>query len=283
MPLVRGAASEGQRSWDPAADTFDASALAAVDGVVHLAGENVAARRWSAAFKKRIRESRTHGTRILCEGLARMTSPPKVMVSASAIGFYGDRGDEILDEDSPRGEGFLAEVARDWEAASESASSAGIRVVHARFGVVLSPRGGALAKLLTPFRMGLGGVVGGGRQYWSWISLGDAAGAVLHALTTDPLDGPVNAVSPNPVTNAEFTKTLGRVLSRPMILPVPALAARIAFGEMADELLLASARVEPKLLTDSGYKFRHATLEDTLRQMLGRPANSPDRSGSPTR
>ena len=268
--LVRGEASPGQASWDPRADSFDASALDGVDGVVHLAGENIAATRWTEAHKQRVRESRVNSTRILCEGLAKLPSPPKVLVSASAIGFYGDRGDEILDESSPSGSGFLARVIREWEAATEPAAAAGIRVVQMRFGVVLSPNGGALAKMLTPFRMGGGGVIGSGRQYWSWISLDDAAGAIEHALITEPVDGPVNAVAPESVTNVTFTKTLGRVLSRPTVMRLPALAARLAFGEMAHELLLASTRVRPKRLLDSGYQFRHASLEDALRHLLGR-------------
>ena len=268
--LVRGDASHGQVSWDPSADSFDASAVDGVDGVVHLAGENIAAARWTEAHKQRVRESRAHSTRVLCEGLARLPSPPKVLVSASAIGFYGDRGDEILDEGSPSGNGFLARVAREWEAATEPAAAAGIRVVQLRFGVVLSPQGGALAKMLTPFKLGGGGVIGSGRQYWSWISLDDAAGAIYHALMTDSVHGPVNTVAPDSVTNVEFTKTLGRVLSRPSITRVPALTARIALGEMADELLLASARVRPKRLLDSGYEFRHDFLEDALRHVLGR-------------
>ena len=268
--LVRGEASQGQAYWDPGADSFDASPLDRVDAVVHLAGESVAAARWTAGQKQRIRESRVHSTRVLCEGLARLTSPPKVLVSASAIGFYGDRREEMLDEGSPSGEGFLARVAREWEAATEPAAAAGIRVVNMRFGVVLSPKGGALAKMLTPFKMGGGGVVGSGRQYWSWISLDDAAGAIYHALMTDSIHGPVNAVAPDSVTNREFTKTLGRVLSRPSITPVPAFAARLALGEMADELLLSSTRVRPKRLLNSGYAFRHDSLEDALRHMLGR-------------
>jgi uncharacterized protein (TIGR01777 family) len=201
-----------------------------------------------------------------------MPSPPKVLVSASAVGFYGSRGDEILNEDSPSGDGFLAQVAREWEAATEPAAAAGIRVVHVRFGVVLSPMGGALAKMLTPFKIGGGGIVGSGRQYWSWIALDDAARAIHHALMTDSLSGPVNVVGPHPVTNAEFTKTLGRVLSRPTIVRMPAFAARLVLGEMADELLLSSTRVEPRRLLDSGYEFRHASLEDALRHMLGRNA-----------
>ena len=199
-----------------------------------------------------------------------MPSPPRVLVSASAIGFYGDQGEAILDEDSSSGDGFLAGVARAWEAASEPAAAAGIRVVRLRFGVVLSPRGGALAKMLTPFRLGAGGTIGNGRQYWSWISLDDAAGAVYHALMTDSVRGPVNAVAPDAVTNLAFTEILGRVLSRPSIARMPAQAARIALGEMADELLLASTNVRPKRLMESGYEFRHDSLEDSLRHMLGR-------------
>ena len=268
--LVRGEASPGQVSWDPNADSFDASALDGVDGVVHLAGENIAAARWTEAHKQRVLQSRVHPTRVLCEGLTRLRSPPRVLVSASAIGLYGDRGDEILDEDSSSGNGFLARVAREWEAATEPAAAAGIRVVQVRFGVVISPKGGALAKILTPFKMGGGGVIGSGRQHWSWISLDDAAGAIHHALLTDSVCGPVNVVAPDPVTNATFTKTLGRVLSRPSIARVPGWAARIAFGEMADELLLASTRVRPTRLLDSAYEFRHDSLEDALRHVLGR-------------
>jgi hypothetical protein len=271
-PLVRGAASAGQVSWDPGADSFDASGLKGVDGVVHLAGENIAAARWTESRKQRILESRAHGTRTLCEGLAKMGSPPGVLVSASAIGFYGDRGDQILDESSPSGTGFLSDVVRRWEAATEPAVAAGIRVVNLRLGVVLSPKGGALAKMLTPFKLGAGGIVGNGRQYWSWIALDDALGAIHHALFAASLRGPVNAVAPNPVSNARFTKTLGRVLSRPTFLRLPKFAARLALGEMADELLLSSTRVDPRRLVDSGYEFRHAFLEDALRQMLGRVA-----------
>ncbi len=268
--LVRGEASHGQVFWDPSAGSFDASPLDRVNAVVHLAGENVAAARWTEARKLRIRESRVHSTRVLCEGLARLTSPPKVLVSASAIGFYGDRGDELLDEESPSGDGFLPDVAREWEAATEPAAVAGIRVVNMRIGVVFSPKGGALAKMLTPFKLGGGGIVGSGRQYWSWISLDDVAGAIYHALMTPSVQGPVNGVAPDCVTNRDFTKTLGRVLSRPTIVPIPAFAARLALGEMADELLLASTRVRPKILLKSGYEFRDGSLEDALRHMLGR-------------
>ena len=267
-PLVRGGASEGQIAWDPSGGSFDASGLAGVDGIVHLAAENIGTGRWTTLRKDRIRESRVHGTRVLCEGLEKLPSPPKVLVSASAIGFYGDRGDELLDEHSPAGRGFLADVVCQWEAATEPAAAAGIRVVLMRFGVVLSPAGGALAKMLAPFRLGAGGILGSGRQFWSWIALDDAAGAILHALTTDALRGLVNAVAPNPVTNAQFTKTLGRALSRPTIVRMPAFLLRLALGEMADELLLASTRVEPKRLRDSGYQFHYASLEEALHGMF---------------
>ena len=201
-----------------------------------------------------------------------MKTPPKVLVCASAVGFYSDRDDEVLTEDSAAGSGFLANVARDWEAATQPARDAGIRVVNLRFGVILSPKDGALAKMLLPFKLGAGGRVGSGRQFWSWISIDDAAGAIHHAVLTDSLSGPVNAVAPKPVTNREFTKTLGRVLVRPTIVPMPAFAARLALGEMADELLLASIRVEPNELIKSGYDFRQPTLESALRHLLGKTA-----------
>jgi uncharacterized protein (TIGR01777 family) len=237
---------------------------------VHLAGENIAGGRWTAAMKQKIRDSRVNGTRSLCEALARMESPPKVLVVASAIGFYGNRDDEIMDESSKAGEGFLSDVCREWEDATQAARDAGIRVVNLRIGVVLSPKGGALAKMLTPFKLGGGGIIGNGRQYWSWISIDDVAGAIHHALMTDSLSGPVNAVAPNAPMNREFTKTLGRVLRRPTILPMPAFAAKLALGEMANDLLLASTRVEPTKLIESGYKFRQPTLEKSLRHILGK-------------
>ena len=240
------------------------------DAVVHLAGENIAEGRWTEAKKARIRESRTKPTRALSEALAKLNNPPKTLVSASAIGFYGDRGDEILREGSAPGSGYLPEVCLGWEGATASAVQKGIRVVHLRFGVVLATTGGALAKMLPPFRMGVGGKVGDGKQYMSWIALDDVMGAIHHVLITDRLIGPVNAVAPNPVTNSEFTKTLGRVLSRPTLFPVPAAAARIAFGEMADALLLASPRVIPARLVETGYQFRYPELEGALRHLLGR-------------
>ncbi|MBM4092103.1 MAG: TIGR01777 family protein [Planctomycetes bacterium] len=266
--VVRGTAEPDQVSWDPEASVFDASCLAGVDAVIHLAGESIARGRWTAAIKERILASRANGTRVLCEGLARMAAPPAVLVSASAIGYYGSRGDQLLSEGSEPGDGFLPTVVREWEAATGPAAAAGTRVVLARFGVVLSPRGGALKKMLTPFQLGLGGILGSGRQYLSWIALNDAAGAVHHALAANTLHGPVNVVAPYPVTNAEFTKTLGRVLGRPTVARVPAFAARLALGEMADALLLASTRVHPGQLLASGYPFRCGNLEETLRHLL---------------
>jgi len=266
--VARGETGPDAIVWDPTAAAWDAAPLAGIDGLVHLAGENIASRRWNETVKRRIRASRVHGTRILCDALARLPSPPKVLVSASAIGFYGQRDDALLDETSEAGEGFLAELVQQWEAATRPAADVGIRVVQLRFGVILSPRGGALAKMLAPFKLGAGGRVGSGRQWWSWIALEDAAGAIEHALLNGTLAGPVNAVAPNPVTNAEFTKTLGRILRRPTILPMPAFAARLALGEMADALLLASTRVAANRLIDSGYAFRHPTLDEALRHLL---------------
>ena len=270
--LIRAETRPGQAAvhWDPAAGKIDSSALEGLDAVVHLAGENIAARRWTPVQKARIRDSRVQGTRLLAQSLARLQQPPTVMVCASAIGFYGDRGEELLTEASAPGSGFLTDTCRDWEAAAQSASEKDIRVVNLRLGVVLSPGGGALAKMLLPFRLGVGGKIGSGRQYMSWIGIDDVVGAIHYALTADELRGPINAVSPNPVTNREFTKTLGRVLSRLTIFPMPAFAARMAFGEMADELLLSSTRVKPARLQNSGYYFRHPRLEDALRHLLGK-------------
>jgi uncharacterized protein (TIGR01777 family) len=271
LRLVREAAAEPDAlRWDPAGGIQDPAGLAGVDAVVHLAGENIAARRWTDVQKDAIRRSRVEGTRRLCESLASLPHPPKVLVAASAIGVYGDRGDELLTEESAGGAGFLAEVCREWEAATEPAGRAGIRVVHLRFGMILSPRGGALGKMLTPFRLGAGGRMGSGRQYVSWVAIDDTIGAVLHALVTDDLRGPVNVVAPTPVTNAEFTRTLARVVRRPTLVPLPASVARLAFGEMADALLLASARVMPARLESSGYRFRFVELEAALRHLLGR-------------
>jgi uncharacterized protein (TIGR01777 family) len=259
-----------EAAWDPDTGQIELEKFAGVDGVVHLAGESIAQGRWNAAKKARIRDSRVDVTQKLCEHLAGMSAKPRVLVSASAIGYYGDQGDRVCTEDSPPGDTFLAKVCRDWETATQPAADAGMRVVNTRIGVVLSPKGGALAKMLLPFKLGVGGKIGNGRQYWSWVSLDDLVGIITHALMTESLRGPVNAVSPNPVTNLEFTKTLGRVLGRPTIFPMPAFAARLALGEMADELLLSSARVVPTKLQESRYQFRHTILEESLRDLLSR-------------
>jgi uncharacterized protein (TIGR01777 family) len=271
--LVRVPAATGEKAvrWNPESGRIEAPALEGFDAVVHLAGESIASGRWTAAKKERIRDSRVKGTRLLAETLVRLTRPPRAFVSASAIGYYGPRGDEVLDEASPPGTSFLADVCREWERATEPAAQSGIRVVNLRFGVVLSPDGGALRQMLTPFKLGLGGVLGSGKQYMSWIALDDAIATAKFALTTDTLRGPVNVVAPRPVTNYEFTKTLGRVLGRPIIVPMPAFLARLAFGEMADELLLSGQRVMPKRLNEAGYSFRFPELESALRSMLAQP------------
>jgi uncharacterized protein (TIGR01777 family) len=269
--LVRSTPRPGQAEipWDPAARRIGTPALEGLDAVVHLAGESIAAGRWTAAKKARIRDSRVQGTTILCEALAQLVTPPKVLLCASAIGYYGDRGERILREESAPGTGFLAEVCQAWEAAAAPAVQRGVRVVYLRTGMVLSPAGGALAKMLIPFRLGLGGVVGTGKQYMSWIALDDMLGAMHHALITETLHGPVNMVAPQPVTNQEFTKTLGKVLRRPTVFPLPAFVARLVFGEMADALLLASTRVAPARLQASGYTFQYPVLEEALRHLLG--------------
>ena len=267
--LGRSAPGAGDIRWDPEAGVLEPDALEGFDGVVHLAGDNIATGRWTAEKKRRIRDSRVKGTSLLAAALAGLERPPRVLVSASAIGFYGDRGDEELIEGSAAGSGFLSEVCREWESATEAAEGKGIRVAHARLGVVLSKDGGALAKMLTPFRLGAGGVIGNGRQYMSWITLDDTVAAIGHLLSTESAAGPVNVVAPAPVTNGEFTRTLGRVLRRPTLFPMPGFAARLAFGEMADALLLAGTRVKPAGLLDSGYAFRHGSLEEGLRHVLG--------------
>lgn len=270
--LVRSQPRPGaaEVQWDPETGIRETGSLEGIDAVVHLAGENIASGRWTAERKARIRDSRLKGTRTLCEALARLAHPPKVLVSASAISYYGDRGEEVLREEGVPGAGFLADVCRGWEEATESAVQKGIRVVPLRIGIGLSPAGGALAKMLLPFKLGVGGVIGTGHQYMSWIALDDLVGAIHHALITDALQGPVNVVAPQPVTNREFTKTLGRVLGRPTLFPMPAFAVRLAFGELADELLLASTRVEPARLVATNYAFRHPDLEGALRHLLGK-------------
>jgi uncharacterized protein (TIGR01777 family) len=260
----------GDIFWDLPAGTIDAERLTGCDAIVHLAGESIASHRWTPQQKEKIRISRVESTKLLSRTLALLSPPPRVLICASAIGFYGDRGDERLDEASPPGEGFLPEVCQQWEAATSAAAERGIRVVRVRFGVVLSPAGGALAKMLTPFKLGLGGRLGDGRQWMSWIALDDVVRAIHHVMMQENLHGAVNIVAPHPATNQEFTKTLGRVLRRPTIFPMPAAAARLAFGEMADALLLSSARVHPARLLESGYSFRYPTLEPGLRHVLGR-------------
>ena len=255
-------------SWDPAHKQLPKSRLEGAEAIVHLAGENIAGRRWNAKFKEAIRKSRIDSTQLLCETISQLESPPKVLVCASAIGFYGDRGNELLNETSPAGKGFLADTCRDWEAICEPARAKGIRVVNLRIGVVLSPKGGALAQMLTPFKLGVGGVIGSGNQYWSWISLDDLVGIICHCISNDKLSGPVNATAPCPVTNHDFTKILGSVLNRPTIFPMPAFAARLALGEMADALLLSSARVMPNRLSETGYPFQYPSLEQALRHLL---------------
>lgn len=261
--LVRGPVSrEGQIGWDPATPLSPES-VSGFEAVIHLAGESIVGR-WTEAKKKRILDSRVQGTRHLAEALAKTKDRPRVLVAASAIGYYGDRGDEFLREESSSGQGFLPEVCRQWEAAAQPATQAWIRTVYMRTGVVLSQKGGALQKMLPPFRLGLGGNIGNGQQWLSWIDVQDWVGALHHILKTDLLQGPVNLVSPKPVTNAEFTKTLASVLSRPAIFPMPAFAARLVFGQMADELLLASQRVEPSKLVASGYPFQYSDLKKSL-------------------
>jgi uncharacterized protein (TIGR01777 family) len=253
--------------WNPDKLEIEAEKLEGHSAVVHLAGENIAVR-WTPEKKKSISESRIMGTRLLSQTLAGLDSKPEVIVSASGIGYYGDRGGEVLTEDSAHGEGFLARLSLDWEAALGPALEAGIRVVNMRLGVVLSTEGGALSKMLTPFRLGLGGKLGSGEQYWSWIAIDDVLSAIYHSLVTDGLRGPLNFTAPIPVTNAEFTKTLGRALGRPAFFHVPAFALRTLFGDMADEALLSSARALPSRLLGSGYAFRYTDLESALDHLL---------------
>jgi uncharacterized protein len=268
--LTRSPTLDEDVGWKPDAGQIDASRLEGHDAVVHLAGESIGEGRWTPEKKRRILESRRQGTRLLAETIANLSGPPRVMVSASAVGYYGDRGNELLREESGPGFDFLAEVCRAWEAAADPAREAGIRVVHPRNGIVLSTEAGALARTLPIFKLGGGGRIGSGRQWWSWVAIDDVVGAIVHALTDDSVEGPVNVVSPNPLTNAEYTRVLGKVLNRPTIFPLPAPAARLALGEVADALLLASQRVEPAKLKDTGYEFRYPELEGAFRHLLGR-------------
>jgi len=268
--LVRSPAAAGQDAvwWDPESGTLDPAGLEGLDAVIHLAGESIAAGRWTLDRKARIRQSRVRGTALLAESLARLDRKPRVLVSASAVGIYGDRGAEELDESSPPGRGFIPDLCRDWEASARPAVAAGLRTVLLRLGLVLSARGGALAKMLPLFRLGLGGRLGSGRQYMSWIAMEDLVRMVDYVLGHEELRGPVNAVSPAPVTNREWTATLGRVLHRPTLCCGPAVALRLALGEMADEMLLSSARVLPRALVRSGFQFQRPDLRGALESAL---------------
>lgn len=260
--------ASGEISWNPESGTIDKKALEGADAIVHLAGESIAEGKWTPEKKKRILDSRIQGTTLLAKALATLKTPPKVLISASAIGYYGDRGEEILREDSRPGVGFLPQICEAWEAAAAPAGEKGIRVVHPRIGIVLSARGGALAKMLPPFKLGVGGKLGSGQQFMSWIAIDDLIGVIDYALTNETVNGAINAVAPNPVTNLEFTRALGNVLKRPTIFPVPAIVIRTIFGEMADALLLSSTRVHPAKLIGASYAFRYPELEGALHRVL---------------
>lgn len=267
--LVRSQPGEGEARWDPFAGTIEAEKLEGHDAAVHLAGEGIGDARWTEEHKRAVLDSRVLGTGLLARTLAALGSPPSVLVSGSAVGFYGDRNDEVLTEDSASGNGFLAEIVRAWETATAPAEDAGIRVVRVRTGVVLTGKGGALKKQLLPFRLGLGGRLGTGKQWLSWISLDDEVSALVHVLTSAGVRGPVNLTSPNPVTNTEFTATLARVLHRPAVMPVPSVALNAMFGkEMVAEMMLAGQRVLPAALEASGFSFAYLRLEDALRAAL---------------
>ena len=265
----RPAQGANEIQWDPAKGTLDLGGRV-FDGVVHLAGANIADGRWNAARKRDILESRRQGTTLLAEALAAQATPPKVLVSASAIGFYGNTGNAPMREDGPAGRGFLAEVCQVWEESVKPAEDAGLRVVRLRIGVVLSTQGGALAKMLTPFKLGAGGKIGSGDQVMSWITLDDLVSAIVFALGEDSLRGPVNAVAPGAISNAGFTRSLGKALGRPTIFPMPAFAAKLAFGEMAEELLLGGSRVVPAALEGAGFRFAHPEIDPALKHVLGK-------------
>lgn len=265
--IGRKARAPGDVTWDPSTGRLAEQDLAGVDVAVNLAGENISARRWTPQQKQRILESRVEGTRLLSRRLASLRRPPRLLLSGSAVGWYGPQ-DDVVDESTSYGEGFLAEVCHQWEAATLVAREAGIRVVHFRLGIVLSRHGGALPRMLPPFRMGLGGVTGSGRQAMSWVHLDDVVGAAFHILATESLQGPVNVVAPELVDAAVFARTLARVLRRPALFPLPSLAVRLLLGEMGEALLLQGAPAYPSRLVDSGYSFRHPVLEDALRAEL---------------
>jgi uncharacterized protein (TIGR01777 family) len=269
VSLVRRVAkNESEIEWHPDQGKLDVERLEGFDLVIHLAGESIASGRWTDEKKQKIRESRVQGTTLLSEALAKLSKPPTCFISASAIGYYGNRGDELLTEQSNPGDDFLAEVCQSWEKATQAAEAKGIRTVHARFGIILDQEGGALKQMLMPFRMGVGGRVGDGKQWMSWIALADVVRGLEYLIDRPSIKGAVNFVAPYPVTNAEFTKVLGRELSRPTLFPVPVFAARLAFGEMADALLLSSAKVQPKVLREHGFDFEFPTLQGALAKIL---------------
>jgi uncharacterized protein (TIGR01777 family) len=267
--LVRSSTGDvpGEAVWDPAAEALDPAIIDGADAVINLNGRSIAESRWNSTVKAELRSSRLDSTRTLADTIRKVANPPAVLINASAVGFYGDRGEEVLDENSSIGEGFLAELSQDWERAAYAASSDHTRVVLLRLGVVVA-RGGALGKMLTPFKLGLGGPIGSGRQFWPWIGIEDVFGMVGFILGNEEIEGPVNAVAPQEIRCAEFARTLGRVLSRPAFIPLPAFAARLALGEMADSLLLASQRVRPRALENAGYQFTSPTLDDAIRKAL---------------
>jgi len=267
-PLHRNPSSEKTHYWCPEENRIHLDDEIKLDAVIHLAGENIADSRWSQKKKDRILNSRVHGTRLLAKAITELKHRPELLISGSAIGYYGDTGDNIVDEDSARGKGFLSDVAAQWETATQAAEDAGIRTIHLRTGIVLSPDGGVLQKMLLPFNMGLGGVVGNGKQFMSWISIDDVVAIIDHMLNNEQFSGPYNLVAPQPVTNYDFTKSLGRTLHRPTISPLPAFAARMVFGEMADALLLSSSRIAATRLNSLGYNFIDRELEQTLSRLL---------------
>jgi len=267
--LVRESPKPGEIEWHPNQDTIKPDRLKGFDAIINLAGENIAEGRWTDEKKRKIHDSRVYGTHLLSEAMAKVDPKPQVFLCASATGIYGDRGDEILNEQSESGGGFLAGVCREWEQATEPASKAGVRVVNLRFGPILAAEGGMMAKMLTPFKMGMGGKIGSGKQYISWVAIDDVVNAMKLALKDESTRGPLNIVAPNPVTNEVLTKTLGHVLNRPTALAMPAFAARLAFGEMADEMLLVSQRVVPKKLTEARFEFRFPDLESALKEYVG--------------
>ncbi|HSL59648.1 MAG TPA: TIGR01777 family oxidoreductase [Acidimicrobiales bacterium] len=272
IPLVRRPVTDGERAvrWDPAASEIDAAALEGVDAVVHLAGESIASSRWTDEQKAKILQSRTHGTSLLAEAIAGLDRKPSVMVSSSGVGYYGDRGEEVLTETSGPGDDFIADVCVRWEASTGMAAESGVRVALIRTGIVLDAREGALAKQLLPFKLGIGGRLGSGQQWMSWITLADHVAAICHLLEND-VSGPVNLVAPNPVRNADFADTLGRVLKRPTLLPIPTFAPALLYGkELVETLLLVSQRAQPTVLESTGFEFRHPHLEPAMRAVLSR-------------